>query len=89
MDFDKPVVEPKYPFVCFKDKEDIKKIENVIKEIRPNYPEYKNTKLYKDTHCSMWTHVCEASFETGIMPVKFVSQSLPLKDIICDSNHIE
>jgi hypothetical protein len=81
MDFNKTVVEPKYPFVSFKDKKDIKKIEKVINEIRPNYPEYDNVKLYKDKHCSTWVHVCEATLETGINPVKYVPQPLPLKDI--------
>lgn len=64
----------------FNDKKNIKEIEKVIKEIRPNYPEYDNTRLYKDEHCSMWTHVCEASLETGIVPVKFVSKPLPIHD---------
>lgn len=81
MDFNKEVVEPKYPYVAFKDKKDIKKIEKVINEIRPNYPEYDNVKLYKDKHCSTWVHVCEATLETGITPVKYVAQPLPLKDI--------
>lgn len=81
MDFNKSIVEPKHPFVSFKDRKDMKKIEKVINEIRPNYPEYDNVKLYKDKHCSTWVHVCEASLETGISPVKYVTQPLPLKDI--------
>jgi hypothetical protein len=74
MDFNKSIREPKSPFVDFKDKKNIKEIEKVIKDIRPNYPEFNNTLLYKDEYCSMWAHVCEASFETGIVPVKFVSK---------------
>lgn len=64
----------------FNDKKNIKEIEKVIKEIRPNYPEYDNTRLYKDEHCSMWAHVCEVSLETGVFPVKFVSKSLKAID---------
>lgn len=81
MDFNKSIREPKSPFVDFKDKKYIKEMEKVIKEIRPNYPEYDNTRLYKDDYCSIWTHVCEASLESGIVPVNFVSQPLPLNDI--------
>jgi len=77
MDFHKEVVEPKYHFVSFKDRKDIKKIENAIKEIRPNYPEYDNAILYEDEHCSTWVHVCEASVESGITPVLYVAQPLP------------
>lgn len=84
MDFDKPIVEPKYPFIGFKNQKNIKSVEKVIKQIRPNYPEYDNTTLYKDKHCSMWTHVCEASLENGITPVKYVSQPLPLDDVQYD-----
>jgi hypothetical protein len=90
MDFNKTVVEPKYPFVSFKDKKDIKKIEKVINEIRPNYPEYDNVTLYKDNHCSTWVHICEATLETGINPIKYVPQPLPLKDIqYIDDNETE
>lgn len=81
MDFNKSIVEPKHPFVSFKDRKDMKKIEKVINEIRPNYPEYDNVKLYKDKHCTTWVHVCEATLETGITPVTYVPQPLPLKDI--------
>ncbi len=81
MDFNKSNVEPKYPYMSFEDKKDIKKLEKVCKEIRPNYPEYDNSTLYKDKHCSMWAHVCEASLENGIAPVRYVSQPLPLLDI--------
>lgn len=81
MDFNKTIVKPKYPYTSFNDKKDIKKIEKVIKEIRPNYPEYDNATLYKDKHCSAWVHICEATLETGITPVKYVAQPLPLNDI--------
>lgn len=87
MDFNKTVIEPKYPYVGFKDKKDLKKIEKVINEIRPNYPEYDNTQLYKDKHCSTWVHVCEATLETGIAPVKYVAQPLPLKDIQYETDY--
>jgi len=81
MDFNKSNVEPKYPYMSFKDKKDIKKLKKIVKEIRPNYKEFDNTKLYKDKHCSMWTHVCEATLENGIKPITYVSQPLPLNDI--------
>jgi hypothetical protein len=86
MNFDKPIVEPKYPFMSFEDKRNMKKIGKIVKEIRPNYPEYQNAKLYKEDNVSTWVHVCEASLESGISPVRYVSQSLPMKDI---ENRIE
>lgn len=73
--------EVKFPYVPFEERRDLKKIEKVVKDIRPNYAEYQNAKLYKDNHCKMWVHVCEATIEEGITPSKFVPQSLPINDI--------
>jgi hypothetical protein len=73
--------EVKFPYLPFEERKHIKNIGKVVKDIRPNYPEYHNTKLYNDDHCKMWVHVCEATLETGITPVMYVPQSLPINDI--------
>lgn len=84
MDFNKvsEYPETEYPYMNFKNKKHIQDLQKVIQQIRPKYTEYHNTKLYKDDHCSMWVHVCEATLEFGVTPVKHVSQPLPLNNIM-------
>jgi hypothetical protein len=66
--------EAKFPYKSFEDKKGMKGLEDVIKSIRPNYPEYKNTTSYTDEHCRVWVHVCDASLEKGITPVKYIAK---------------
>lgn len=88
-------VKARYPYVPFNDKKSIKELETMLKEIRPNYPEYDNTTLYKDNFATTWVHVCEASLDKGIAPVNYVVQPLPMHNIterdeehiLCEMNH--
>jgi len=67
----------KFPYVSADEKRHLKNLDDKIKAIRPKYPSYQNTTMYKDSHCTMWAHICEASLEEGIVPKSFVKPKHP------------
>lgn len=73
----------KFPYVSVDEKRHVKNLDDKIKAIRPNYPSYQNTAMYKDEHCTMWAHVCEASLEEGIVPKMYIKPPA----LLCSSKH--